>query len=70
MELYTMGEKIMYEYKVVRLNRNNRGKVKGIAPGTRIDSLYTNFLNNEAVDGWEFYIFKGFSVAVFRRKVK
>jgi hypothetical protein len=59
----------MYEYKVTRMNRKNRGKVKGTLPGTRIDVLYTNFLNNEAVDGWEFYCFRGFGVAVFRRKI-
>lgn len=59
-----------YEYKVTRLNKKNRGKIKGFTPGNRIDSLYTNFLNNEAVDGWEFYCFRGFGVGVFRREIQ
>jgi hypothetical protein len=61
----------MYEYKVVRLNRKNRGKIKGFTPGNRYDSIFTNFLNNESVDNWEFYCFRGLGgQAVFRRKIK
>ena len=66
----------MYEYKVVRINRHNKKggdlkKMFPVSPGNRADMMFSNYLNNESVDGWEFYCFRGFGAqAVFRRKKK
>ncbi len=65
----------MYEYKVVRMNNKNKKggdlkKMFPVSPGSRMDMMFTNFLNNESVDGWEFYCFRALGgQAVFRREV-